>query len=877
MKKYFFFINLEERGSYYADVRDANDKTIYEIRIDGSDGDSTIFEDGYMKHTHDIRGLESHLKTLGLIGKDDELVDGEDEMLGIRRRYASGGSIPTSAIESNFRGKFNYVLNNNLEVSKTKKGYSIKSKNGYVTLGRDDYDTPEEAIIETIKNHGSNAGNRIVIEEKKQEISYKDTVMAAHAVLNSYARDRAENNIITPAKIQGYGNVNQKLRTANQNAVDTGKSEDVLKTLRDLEFITNELRMERGVLRKEDADDLHRYIAEAKLFLEKYCKGGIMADGGTFPKSREELKKMLYQRLRVGENYEAVIIEDLSERIEHRYPYFTAQFNRRLTIDEMDTLQRQIEGDGNLLLQHWDFKNTDHPKAIISVENERSYGRGSGGNIPNNYEGKTAEQIWTAWTKAQRSHFLVDHTNKMPESNDPDFISRTIQNSYQELPESIANELFFHVHNVSYAGGGTIPSNPKAFFNSLNMSKLPDHASRMIREDILTDDSLDALAEDDEQFAGIIRQIKEMFPEALPQATTAKADEVVIEEAPAAPAVDFGKRLKLLKMMLSKNPKDETLKKRIKLVEMMAKAKSVPSKAKGGNVDDDTDNMTAADHRKAEQYHKDRADNARQANINTGGVEGSKKSGSIFGEKYIKEQQYHTNLANQHRMLAEEKEKTDKPEGFKHGGTVSKSNTTSTLLLANEFSKQLRAALTKEQMREVIAKNNTTEYKNAEASHDYIDSNEVMDAAFKKVMKRDFIFYDDLHPETELQHEQDLDIVNKAWYIARINDFKIEGFTEWYMKDQGDADIKDEGFKHGGNIPEGKKIQSLQFDKNKFNREQARNWAKGQGFSISKTDDVKKHIRIRLKSPKLFNKASFKTIQLTDGVSATIATPLNNK
>ena len=33
-----------------------------------------------------------------------------------------------------------------------------------------------------------------------------------------------------------------------------------------------------------------------------------------------------------------------------------------------------------------------------------------GGSIPNNYEGRTAENVWKNWTEAQRSHFLLDHS-----------------------------------------------------------------------------------------------------------------------------------------------------------------------------------------------------------------------------------------------------------------------------------------------------------------------------------------------------------------------------------------------------------------------------------------------------------------------------------
>ena len=70
---YYYYINLDERGEFYADVRDENDKTVFEIKI-GSDNDNPdVLLDIGMKHTEDINGLEKHLKELDIIPDDAEL------------------------------------------------------------------------------------------------------------------------------------------------------------------------------------------------------------------------------------------------------------------------------------------------------------------------------------------------------------------------------------------------------------------------------------------------------------------------------------------------------------------------------------------------------------------------------------------------------------------------------------------------------------------------------------------------------------------------------------------------------------------------------------------------------------------------------------
>lgn len=65
---YGFYVNLDERGEFYADVRDHNMKTVYEVY------ETEIFEDGFMRGKDDLRGLTEHLVSLGIIHEDAEIV-----------------------------------------------------------------------------------------------------------------------------------------------------------------------------------------------------------------------------------------------------------------------------------------------------------------------------------------------------------------------------------------------------------------------------------------------------------------------------------------------------------------------------------------------------------------------------------------------------------------------------------------------------------------------------------------------------------------------------------------------------------------------------------------------------------------------------------
>jgi hypothetical protein len=57
---YEYYINLDERGEFEADVRDADGKTVFELNAD-------LFEDGWMKNKHDIFGLLGYLEEMDIV------------------------------------------------------------------------------------------------------------------------------------------------------------------------------------------------------------------------------------------------------------------------------------------------------------------------------------------------------------------------------------------------------------------------------------------------------------------------------------------------------------------------------------------------------------------------------------------------------------------------------------------------------------------------------------------------------------------------------------------------------------------------------------------------------------------------------------------
>lgn len=68
VKTFEYHINMDERGEFNADVRNPKGKTIWQTY-------GEVFEDGYMKHKDDMRGLKEYLLDLEIIDEGDILVN----------------------------------------------------------------------------------------------------------------------------------------------------------------------------------------------------------------------------------------------------------------------------------------------------------------------------------------------------------------------------------------------------------------------------------------------------------------------------------------------------------------------------------------------------------------------------------------------------------------------------------------------------------------------------------------------------------------------------------------------------------------------------------------------------------------------------------
>lgn len=86
-----------------------------------------------------------------------------------------------------------------------------------------------------------------------------------------------------------------------------------------------------------------------------------------------------------------------------------------------------------------------------------------GGGIPNNYEGKSAKEVWEEWSEKQRLHFLKDHKEHIAKhyGSTPAVLKKFSKKSFEELEKDfrmIVHYLNEHIEEGQYADGGGVKS-----------------------------------------------------------------------------------------------------------------------------------------------------------------------------------------------------------------------------------------------------------------------------------------------------------------------------------------------------------------------------------------------------------------------------------
>jgi hypothetical protein len=101
----------------------------------------------------------------------------------------------------------------------------------------------------------------------------------------------------------------------------------------------------------------------------------------------------------------------------------------------------------------------------------------TGGSIPDNYEGRTPEDIWNNLSHKQRTHFLFDHIyeieaykniDRLPTSE----IRKATKSEWSTLDSDIKNKFTVHIAEGQYATGGSVGGKKYSYLPNEDISKI---------------------------------------------------------------------------------------------------------------------------------------------------------------------------------------------------------------------------------------------------------------------------------------------------------------------------------------------------------------------------------------------------------------------
>lgn len=237
----------------------------------------------------------------------------------------------------------------------------------------------------------------------------------------------------------------QKINDANEKITEIKDMIDLLTmTLTD---------KPKDVESKDMLELMHMTLPDLELQLAEIKK---MADGGVL------YGKYVY-KFSDNEGNISACVEDLSTDeivFEFKYPDYSMSEEERLMASTLvdDGFMKSWDDVKGLEVYLKDLSVIPTDAELVSEQEVSKFN--NGGEIPNNYEGKKPEEIWSAWDLDQRTHFLQDHANEIPELRIGDNWTKNIlslsNSDYSELPTTVKDEISIHIETGQYAKGGSI-------------------------------------------------------------------------------------------------------------------------------------------------------------------------------------------------------------------------------------------------------------------------------------------------------------------------------------------------------------------------------------------------------------------------------------
>lgn len=134
--------------------------------------------------------------------------------------------------------------------------------------------------------------------------------------------------------------------------------------------------------------------------------------------------------------------------------------------------------DSLLKAKKYVYSKTKNIFPLTSKTMMKQFGYAKGGEIIDQYEGRTPADIWFNLTKSQRRHLLLDHAN-IPSGEISMYIG--YDTNYDDLPHFVKQIVKKHFAEGQYARGGKLsPAQERAFFDKTKTKFTQSDAERLV-------------------------------------------------------------------------------------------------------------------------------------------------------------------------------------------------------------------------------------------------------------------------------------------------------------------------------------------------------------------------------------------------------------
>jgi antirestriction protein len=232
----------------------------------------------------------------------------------------------------------------------------------------------------------------------------------------------------------GYDDLSDE-ELGERNVEEIGGVENLPKNTLEMYFdyakLGRDLEYDYTAIRGKDGDFYFFNRNFAKGGKLKYAKGGKTKA----KKSKNDAYIVyIYANSKVGEDPTFANVEPIS------FPTLSkaTEFVRLIIAENISEIDKvEVFSKSGQRVQVWNNSESDK-----NIKEKYLYKQ----KIPNNYQGKSAEKVWSLLTPAQRSHYLEDHENGE--------YKNLIHSDWDELNDRVRNGFEMHVQEGQYAKGG---------------------------------------------------------------------------------------------------------------------------------------------------------------------------------------------------------------------------------------------------------------------------------------------------------------------------------------------------------------------------------------------------------------------------------------